>query len=86
MVEFLFSYYLPHFPFLIFLRVIIQIKGSDAATTAGTEAAVYAAEATDKNDLLESVLPATVSDYIELVNAHLAAGETLKLQLRIILT
>lgn len=75
----LFCYYLHFFlvfHFLIILRVIIQIKGSDAAATAGTEAAVYAAEATDNNDLLERVLPATVSDYIELVKAHLAAGET----------
>ncbi|KAJ7964464.1 Condensin complex subunit 3 [Quillaja saponaria] len=51
-----------------------QAKGSDAAATMGTEAAVYAAEASDKNDLLERILPATVSDYIELVKAHIDAG------------
>ena len=40
----------------------------------GTEAAVYASEATDSNDLLERILPATVSEYIDLVKAHLLAG------------
>ncbi|XP_054789986.1 uncharacterized protein LOC129295485 [Prosopis cineraria] len=49
-------------------------KGSEAATTMGTEAEVYAAEASDKNDLLEQILPATVNDYIELVRAHNDAG------------
>ncbi|KAK3030600.1 hypothetical protein RJ639_039686 [Escallonia herrerae] len=49
-------------------------KGSDAATTMGTEAAVYAAEASDKNDLLERILPAAVSEYVELVKAHIVAG------------
>ncbi|WJX31033.1 hypothetical protein P8452_19512 [Trifolium repens] len=48
--------------------------GSDAAATAGTEAEVYAAEASDKNDLLEKILPATVDEYIELVSAHIVAG------------
>ncbi|XP_058787474.1 uncharacterized protein LOC131661851 isoform X1 [Vicia villosa] len=48
--------------------------GSDAAATAGTEAEVYAAEASDKNDLLEKILPATVDDYIELVRANIVAG------------
>ncbi|PIA35919.1 hypothetical protein AQUCO_03400070v1 [Aquilegia coerulea] len=42
--------------------------------TSGTEAAVYAEEAFDKNDLLEKVLPATVYDYVELVKLHLDAG------------
>lgn len=51
-----------------------QAKGSDAAATMGTEAAVYAAEASDNNDLLERILPATVSDYIDLVKAHIDAG------------
>ena len=51
-----------------------QERGSDAAATMGTEAAVYAAEASDNNDLLERVLPAMVSDYVELVKAHLDAG------------
>ncbi|KAK7379230.1 hypothetical protein VNO80_04685 [Phaseolus coccineus] len=49
-------------------------KGSDAAATMGTEAQVYAAEASDKNDLLEKILPSTVSEYIELVRAHTNAG------------
>ncbi|KAH1153122.1 hypothetical protein GYH30_048981 [Glycine max] len=49
-------------------------KGSDAAATMGTEAEVYAAEASDKNDLLEKILPATVGEYIELVRAHTNAG------------
>ena len=40
----------------------------------GTEAEVYAAEASDKNDLLEKILPANVDDYIDLVRAHLNAG------------
>ncbi|KAF1894935.1 hypothetical protein Lal_00022429 [Lupinus albus] len=49
-------------------------KGSDAAATMGTEAEVYASEASDKNDLLGKILPVTVSDYIELVRAHINAG------------
>ncbi|XLR19421.1 hypothetical protein S83_047333, partial [Arachis hypogaea] len=48
-------------------------KGSDAVATIGTEAEVYAAEASDKNDLLEKILPATVNDYMELVRAHINA-------------
>jgi condensin complex subunit 3 len=40
----------------------------------GAEAAVYAAEASDANDLLERILPATVSDYVDLVKAHIEAG------------
>ncbi|CAM8881088.1 unnamed protein product [Rhodiola kirilowii] len=51
-----------------------QEKGRDAAVTMGSEAAVYAAEASDNNDLLEKVLPATISDYVALVKAHLSAG------------
>ncbi|XP_021775152.1 condensin complex subunit 3-like [Chenopodium quinoa] len=51
-----------------------QVKGSDAAATMGTEAAVYAAEASDSSELLEKVLPATVSDYVEFVQAHIKAG------------
>ncbi|GFP96739.1 condensin complex subunit 3 [Phtheirospermum japonicum] len=49
-------------------------KGSDAAMTMGTESAVYAEEASDNNDLLDSILPASISDYVDLVNAHIAAG------------
>ncbi|KAM7279925.1 hypothetical protein ACFE04_007059 [Oxalis oulophora] len=56
------------------LQMEAQAKGSDAAATMGTEAAVYAAEASDKNDLLEKILPETVSDYVDLVKAHLNAG------------
>ncbi|XP_024027483.1 condensin complex subunit 3 isoform X2 [Morus notabilis] len=51
-----------------------QAKGSDAAAAMGTEAAVYAEEASKNNDLLERILPATVSDYIQLVKAHMNAG------------
>ncbi|XP_019086059.1 PREDICTED: condensin complex subunit 3-like [Camelina sativa] len=51
-----------------------QAKGSDAATAMGAEAAVYAAEASDANDLLERILPASVSDYVDLVKAHIEAG------------
>lgn len=40
----------------------------------GTEAAIYAAEASDNNDLLDRILPETVSDYIDLVKAHIDAG------------
>ncbi|KAL5810121.1 hypothetical protein ACOSQ4_026689 [Xanthoceras sorbifolium] len=56
------------------LQMEAQAKGSEAAATSGTEAAVYAAEASDKNDLLERILPSTVSDYVELVKNHIAAG------------
>ncbi|KAG6659972.1 hypothetical protein CIPAW_03G073200 [Carya illinoinensis] len=56
------------------LQTEAHAKGSDAAATMGTEAAVYAAEASDNNDLLERILPATVSDFIDLVKAHIDAG------------
>ncbi|KAM0895550.1 hypothetical protein ACQ4PT_023797 [Festuca glaucescens] len=56
------------------LQAEAQVKGSEAATTTGTEAAVYASEASDKNDLLEGVLPSTVAEYVDLVKAHLSAG------------
>ncbi|KAL1566764.1 condensin complex subunit 3 [Salvia divinorum] len=49
-------------------------KGSDAAMTMGTESTVYAEEASHNNDLLDQILPASVSDYVELVNAHIVAG------------
>lgn len=55
--------------------MIKQAKGSDAAMTMGTEASVYAAEASDTNDLLERVLPGAVSEYVELVKAHIVAGK-----------
>ncbi|KAL6507656.1 hypothetical protein OROGR_023851 [Orobanche gracilis] len=54
--------------------MINQKKGSDAAMAMGTESAVYAEEASDNNDLIDSILPASVSEYVELVNAHIAAG------------
>ncbi|KAJ3699349.1 hypothetical protein LUZ61_003054 [Rhynchospora tenuis] len=56
------------------LHAEAQAKGTDAATTTGTEAAVYASEASDKNDLLEGVLPGSISDYVALVKAHLSSG------------
>ncbi|KAK6256137.1 Nuclear condensin complex subunit 3 [Theobroma cacao] len=56
------------------LQMEAQAKGSDAAATTGTEAAVYAAEASDNNDLLDKSLPETVFDYIDLVKAHIDAG------------
>ncbi|KAK0596897.1 hypothetical protein LWI29_019973 [Acer saccharum] len=55
------------------LQMEAQAKGSEAAATSGTEATVYAAEASDKNDHLERILPATVSDYVELVKTHIDA-------------
>ncbi|XP_042468647.1 condensin complex subunit 3-like [Zingiber officinale] len=51
-----------------------QIKGTDAASATGTEAAIYASEASDNNDLLEAILPATVSAFVDLVKLHLSAG------------
>ncbi|CAI0548280.1 unnamed protein product [Linum tenue] len=57
-----------------FLQTKAQAKGSDAAVTTGTEAAMYAAEASDNNDLLDKILPATVFDYVALVRAHIDAG------------
>ncbi|VAI72762.1 unnamed protein product [Triticum turgidum subsp. durum] len=56
------------------LQAEAQVKGSEAATTTGTEAAVYASEASDKNDLLDGVLPSTVAEFVDLVKAHLSAG------------
>lgn len=56
-------------------ETVTQAKGSDAATAMGAEAEVYAAEASDANDLLERILPASVSDYVDLVKAHIEAGE-----------
>ncbi|KZV49788.1 condensin complex subunit 3 [Dorcoceras hygrometricum] len=51
-----------------------QTKGSDAAMTTGTESAVYASEASDYNDLLDKILPTSISEYVQLVKAHIAAG------------
>ncbi|GJS37664.1 condensin complex subunit 3 [Tanacetum coccineum] len=58
------------------LQTEAQAKGSDAAMTSGTEAAVYASEASDSNDLLEKILPESVSEYIELIKTHIDAGQT----------
>ncbi|CAI9110253.1 OLC1v1010247C1 [Oldenlandia corymbosa var. corymbosa] len=56
------------------LQIQAQAKGSNAASATGTESAVYAAEATDTNDLLDQVLPASITEYVELVKFHLVAG------------
>ncbi|KAK9062182.1 hypothetical protein SSX86_019368 [Deinandra increscens subsp. villosa] len=64
------------------LQMEAQAKGSDAAMTSGTESAVYASEATDSNDLLEKILPESVSEYIELVKAHIVAGQTTRFTAR----
>ncbi|WVZ81718.1 hypothetical protein U9M48_029062 [Paspalum notatum var. saurae] len=56
------------------LQAEAQVKGSEAATTTGAEATIYASEASDKNDLLDNILPSTITDYVKLVKAHLSAG------------
>ncbi|CAH9070046.1 unnamed protein product [Cuscuta epithymum] len=56
------------------LQMEAKVKGTDAATKTGTESAVHAAGASDSNDLLDRVLPASVSDYVKLVKAHIDAG------------
>ncbi|XP_073146295.1 uncharacterized protein [Henckelia pumila] len=56
------------------LHMEAQTKGSDAAMTMGTESAVYASEASDYNDLLDRILPPSISEYVQLVKAHIAAG------------
>ncbi|OIT00996.1 PREDICTED: condensin complex subunit 3 [Nicotiana attenuata] len=56
------------------LQMEAHAKGSDAATTTGTESAVYASEASDKNDLLDRILPASIGDYVQLIKAHIVAG------------
>ncbi|KAI3964221.1 hypothetical protein MKW92_011255 [Papaver armeniacum] len=48
-------------------------EGSDGATTTGSEATVYAPEESDNNGVLKKIIP-LVSDYVELVRVHLAAG------------
>ncbi|KAF3786860.1 Condensin complex subunit 3 [Nymphaea thermarum] len=52
------------------LQMEAQTRGRDAAATTGTEAVVYAAEASDRNELLERILPATVSDFVKLIKSH----------------
>ncbi|KAL5074720.1 hypothetical protein RYX36_013704 [Vicia faba] len=42
----------------------------DSGFSAGTEAEVYPAKASDKNDLLKKILLVTVDDYVELVRAN----------------
>ncbi|GBG84929.1 hypothetical protein CBR_g39392 [Chara braunii] len=53
-------------------------QGSSAAGTTGAQAELLAANATEHNDALEGILPATIADYVQLVEAHLraAAGAT----------
>nr|XP_043633385.1 condensin complex subunit 3 [Erigeron canadensis] len=58
------------------LQTEAQAKGTDAAMTSGTEAAVYASEASDSNDLLEKILPESVSEYIDLIKTHILAGQS----------
>ncbi|KAL8193981.1 hypothetical protein R6Q57_026223 [Mikania cordata] len=65
-----------------YLQMEAQAKGSDAAMTSGTEAAVYASEASDSNDLLEKILPESVSEYIDLVKAHIVAGQSARFTAR----
>ncbi|KAJ7517851.1 hypothetical protein O6H91_21G042500 [Diphasiastrum complanatum] len=57
-----------------FLQSEAQVKGLEAASTGGAEALVNAADAAEKSELLEKLLPPTVAEYVELVNAHLVAG------------
>jgi len=57
----------------MFSASILKEKGSDAASTQGVEAVVYAATTADKNELLDRVLPSTVVEYVQLVEAHLLA-------------
>ncbi|KAL2651267.1 hypothetical protein R1flu_019395 [Riccia fluitans] len=59
-----------------------EAKGSDAATTGGAEAVVKAAAAADSNDYLEEVLPATVADYVRLVEAHMRGGPNFRFAAR----
>ncbi|VFQ99691.1 unnamed protein product [Cuscuta campestris] len=56
------------------LQMEAQVKGIDAATKTGTESVVHAAIASDSNDLLDRVLPASVPEYVEIVKAHIGAG------------
>jgi condensin complex subunit 3 len=51
-----------------------QVKRSEAASTGGAQATVYAAVAADNVEALEMILPPTVAAYVGLVNAHLCAG------------
>ncbi|CAN6478174.1 unnamed protein product [Victoria cruziana] len=64
------------------LQMEAQTRGRDAAATTGTEAVVYAAEASDRNELLERILPATVSDFVELVKSHANAGSAYRFSTR----
>ncbi|XP_031491341.1 uncharacterized protein LOC116258361 [Nymphaea colorata] len=64
------------------LQMEAQTRGRDAAATTGTEAVVYAAEASDRNELLERILPATVSDFVKLIKSHVDAGVTYRFSTR----
>ncbi|KAH7286349.1 hypothetical protein KP509_32G002700 [Ceratopteris richardii] len=60
--------------FTSYLHSEAQAKGHDAATTGGAEATMNAAVATEKNELLDRVLPSSMVEYVELVKAHLGEG------------
>eukprot|EP00250_Pteridium_aquilinum_P000880 c11059_g1_i1 orf=140-3382(+) len=60
--------------FISYLHSEAQAKGHDAAITGGAQAAINAAAATEKNELLDCVLPSTMTEYVQLVKAHLNAG------------
>lgn len=60
--------------YISYLHSEAQAKGHDAATTGGAQAAINAAAATEKNELLDRVLPSTMAEYVHLVKAHLNAG------------
>jgi hypothetical protein len=53
---------------------LLKVKRSEAASTGGAQATVYAAVAADNVEALEMILPPTVAAYVGLVNAHLCAG------------
>ncbi|KAI5062946.1 hypothetical protein GOP47_0021493 [Adiantum capillus-veneris] len=60
--------------FISYLHSEAQAKGHVAATTGGAQAAMNAAAATEKNELLDQVLPSTMTEYVQLVKAHMSAG------------
>ncbi|XP_024527782.1 condensin complex subunit 3 isoform X2 [Selaginella moellendorffii] len=53
-----------------------QAKSSDAAKSRGAQADVLEAVAADKAQLLDSILPATVAEFVTLVEAHHTAGSS----------
>ncbi|MCO5614540.1 hypothetical protein L7F22_068823 [Adiantum nelumboides] len=60
--------------FISYLYSEAQAKGHVAATTGGAQAAMNAAAASEKNELLDRVLPSTMTEYVQLVKAHIIAG------------